>query len=372
MGYHTAREIPNYWAYARDYVLQDHMFEPVASWSLPSHLWMVSGWSARCAVPTDPLSCHTDIGLGPRNPPPPGAFPWTDLTWLLSTHQVSWRYYVGNGGTPDCPGDQMFCLTKHQSAGTPGIWNPLPRFEDVVQDGQLGNIRTTRSFLAAARAGKLPNVSWIVPDQRNSEHPPASVRTGEAYVTRMVNAVMRSPDWSSSAIFVSWDDWGGFYDHVAPPVVDGAGYGIRVPGLLISPYARTGMVDHQTLSFDAYMKFIEDDFLGGQRIDPATDGRPDSRPDVRENASILGDLSKEFDFSRPPTPPALLDPIPPLPPAPPVANHHHRSHRIHRIHRIHRTGHRGHAGTSGAGRTRHPGSRRNSPSDISALGKNGR
>ena len=95
---------------------------------------------------------------------------------------------------------------------------------------------------------------------------------------------MRSPDWSSTAIFLAWDDWGGFYDHVEPPTVDAQGYGLRVPGLMISPYARAGYIDHQTLSFDAYLKFIEDDFLGGARIDPKTDGRPDPRPDVRENA----------------------------------------------------------------------------------------
>jgi Phosphoesterase family len=97
----------------------------------------------------------------------------------------------------------------------------------------------------------------------------------------LVNAIMRSPCWSSSAIFLSWDDWGGFYDHVVPPVVDGAGYGFRVPGMVISAYARPGYIDHRQLSHDACLKFIEDDFLEGQRLNPATDGRPDSRPDVR-------------------------------------------------------------------------------------------
>jgi phospholipase C len=117
---------------------------------------------------------------------------------------------------------------------------------------------------------------------------------------------MRSPDWDSTAIFLAWDDWGGFYDHVTPPVVDGAGYGLRVPGIVISPYAKAGYIDHRTLSLDAYVKFIEDDFLGGQRLDPATDGRPDPRPDVRENASILGDLRNDFDFTQRPRAPFLL------------------------------------------------------------------
>ncbi len=125
-------------------------------------------------------------------------------------------------------------------------------------------------------------------------------------MTSLINAVMKSPDWDSTAIFLAWDDWGGFYDHVVPPTVDQNGYGLRVPGMVISPYAKKGYVDHQTLSFDAYDKFIEDDFLHGQRINPATDGRPDPRPDVRENEKILGNLENDFDFSRPPGAPVVL------------------------------------------------------------------
>src|ERR1700694_1604353 len=121
---------------------------------------------------------------------------------------------------------------------------------------------------------------------------------------------MCGPNWSSSAIFLAWDDWGGFYDHVVPPRVDENGYGLRVPGLVISPFARQGYIDHQTLSFDAYVKFIEDDFLSGQRIDPATDGRPDPRPDVRENIPQLGNLISEFDFTQNPRGPMVLPLLP--------------------------------------------------------------
>jgi hypothetical protein len=128
----------------------------------------------------------------------------------------------------------------------------------------------------------------------------------QAWVTSLVNAVMRGPDWKSTAIFITWDDWGGFYDHVVPPVVDRNGYGLRVPGLLISPYARHGYIDHQILSFDAYLKFIEDRFLGGERLDPLTDGRPDPRPSVRESSPILGNLFWEFNFRQEPRPPLLL------------------------------------------------------------------
>jgi hypothetical protein len=93
---------------------------------------------------------------------------------------------------------------------------------------------------------------------------------------------------------------------VIPPDVDSDGYGLRVPSLVISPYARRGYIDHQVLSFDAYNKFIEDDFLNGARLDPKTDGRPDPRPDVREDAAVLGNLYADFDFSQRPRQPVLL------------------------------------------------------------------
>jgi phospholipase C len=146
----------------------------------------------------------------------------------------------------------------------------------------------------------------------DSEHPPDSISNGQAWVTKLVNAVMNGPEeqWLHTAIFVTWDDWGGFYDHVKPIQVDPDGYGIRVPGFLISPFARGSTIDHQTLSFDAYLKLIEDRFLFGDRIDPLSDGWPDSRPTVRENAPRLGDLSLEFDWTQDPIPPLILQPLP--------------------------------------------------------------
>lgn len=139
-----------------------------------------------------------------------------------------------------------------------------------------------------------------------SEHPPALVSDGQSYVTGLINAVMQGSDWKDCAIFLAWDDWGGFYDHMVPPVADKNGYGIRVPALVISPYAKAHFVDHQNLSFDAYLKFIEDDFLGGSRLNPKTDGRPDPRPTVREDSPILGDLRNDFDFTQEPRAPMIL------------------------------------------------------------------
>jgi phospholipase C len=336
MGYHVESDIPNYWAYARDFVLQDHMFQPNASWSLPAHLFLVSGWSAYCTEKDQPSSCTNELQTRPAerpqnyppvygglagptngggNPKHPSGhtvsgqpiYAWTDLTDLLYRGHVSWGYYIVSGTEPDCENDAaLSCAPVQQNSSTPGIWNPLPWFDTVQANHQLGNIQDASRFYDAARSGRLPAVAWVVPSGAVSEHPPAPVSFGQSYVTSLINAVMRSPDWDATAIFLSWDDWGGFYDHVVPPIVDQNGYGLRVPGILVSPYAKHGYVDHQILSFDAFDKFIEDDFLNGQRIDPATDGRPDPRPTVRENVKILGNLINEFDFDQSPRSPAIL------------------------------------------------------------------
>lgn len=294
MGWHDAREIPNYWSYAQHYVLQDHMFEPVASWSQPSHLYMVSEWSANCTGRT-PTTCIN----APQNGE---TYLWTDLTYLLHKYGVTWDDFIFDG-------------TEGAGQKTPDIWNPLPEFATVQGDAQVTNVQSVSNFYLEAQNGTLPSVCWVLPHESVSEHPPANIGDGQTYVTGLINAVMNGPDWSSTAIFLAWDDWGGFYDHVPPVKVDENGYGIRVPGLVISPWAKKGYIDHQVLSFDAYCKFIEDLFLNGQRIDPATDGRPDDRPDVRENQPALGNLMNDFDFSQSPPPGLTLPPDPP--PGPP-------------------------------------------------------
>jgi phospholipase C len=310
MGYHTGADIPNYWTYAHDFVLQDRMFEPNRSWSLPQHLFLISEWAAVCGSTVS--SCANNSSLSANQYLSAAnngtlAYRWTDITYLLHHYGVSWSYYVFKGTEPDCEQDtQMTCSTKPQSAKTPGIWNPLPSFTDVASDSQRSNVKSLSAFFTAAKAGTLPAVSWVVPNGTVSEHPTALVSAGQTYVTGLINTIMQSSEWNSTAIFLSWDDWGGFYDHVVPPAVDQNGYGLRVPAMVISPYARQGYIDHQTLSHDAYNKFIEDDFLSGQRLNPATDGRPDPRPDVRESKPQLGDLTQDFNFTQQPRPAVIL------------------------------------------------------------------
>jgi phospholipase C len=306
--------IPNYWDYADHYTLQDRMFAPVDSWTLPAHLFLVSAWSAACSDPTDPMSCHTDINLSDSDlrwdygEKP--IYAWTDVTWLLDEQDVSWRYYVGNDTCeePPCPDTgRKFYATSYNR-------NPLPGFtsfqERSGQGGWKDNVRPVGEYLDAAAGGTLPDVTWIAPASNVSDHPggPSTTQTAMAYVTRLINAAMKGPEWDSTAIFLTWDDWGGFYDHVVPERLDRMGYGLRVPGLVISPWAKPGHIDHTTLSFDSYLKLIEDRFLGGERLDPKTMSRPDSRPTVRER--LANPLRNAFDFTQDPLPPLVLDPWP--------------------------------------------------------------
>ena len=317
MGYHTAAEIPNYWAYASHYMLQDQMFAPTDSWTLPSHLYLISAWSAKCTDLTTPdpdaSSCTTNIDHpGGMEGVPFGVVPdmqyrWASIPWLLDKASVPWAYYVGQDTClqPQCP-----------PAGpeeTPRSWMAISGFRNVAYTNSMDKIRTYPDFFQRAADGTLPAVSWVVPFKGTSEHPTHPINQGQAWVTQVVNAVMQGPpeQWQHTAIFVAWDDWGGFYDHVKPPVIDHWGYGLRVPGLVISPWVdRSNGIDGQLLSFDAYLKLIEDRFLGGQRLDGQNEGWPDPRPTVREAVPQLGDLAKEFNFSQQPIPPLVLDPNP--------------------------------------------------------------
>jgi len=192
------------------------------------------------------------------------------------------------------------------------VINVLPGFRTIQATDQFSRIRPWANFFARADRGALPKVTWVFPAQGRSEHPPDTLEPGQAWVTKVVNAIMRGPrrQWLRTAIFLTWDDWGGFYDHVPPIRIDRFGYGIRVPGIVISPWVDRGTdVDHQTVSFDAYLKLIEDRFLDGHRLNGSNMGWPDPRPTVRE-ARVPGDLRRLFDFSQRPVPRLVLQPKP--------------------------------------------------------------
>ena len=280
MGYHDYHEIPNYWNYARLYVLQDHMFESVASYSLVAHLYMLAAQSG---------------GYTGYHQPRPTTYNFSEITELLGSGKINWKYYVTSGRLPDTEDPEEVGSNEVQTQ-TPDKYtdfNPLPAFPKVQNNPEQRNrLVDTSQFYIDAQNGKLPQVSWVVPEMNVSEHPPSSVRAGMAYVTGLVNAVMEGPDWNTTAIFISWDDWGGFYDHVAPPNVDKYGFGIRVPGLVISPYAKQNYVDQKTYSFDSWLRTVEERF----GVNPMT------ARDTNAN-----DMLNAFDFSQNPRPPVILN-----------------------------------------------------------------
>lgn len=282
LGWHDFHEIPNYWNYAHLYVLQDRMFESIASYSLSAHLYKLAAQSG---------------GYTGFQQPYPGEYDFPEITELLAGGNISWRYYVTSGQKLDDFGRAIG--TAAEQATDPDkytYWNPLPAFPLVQNDPtQRSYLVDTARFYEDAESGNLPQVCWVTPyfGSALSEHPAfrGGCRLGMAYVTGLVNAVMKSPNWESSAIFIAWDDWGGYYDHVAPPVVDQYGYGIRVPGLVISPYAKQGFVDHSTYSFESWLKIVEERY----GVKSMTD---------RDRNAL--DMMESFDFNQAPRTPYPL------------------------------------------------------------------
>ena len=204
MGWHDYHELPNYWDYARLYVLQDRLFESITSYSLPAHLYMLAAQSGGY------------IGTGQARPQ---SYTFQEITNLLGSGKIDWKYYVNRGPTAGAADGGAANVDADET--TYSFWNPLPAFTSVKNDPtQFRRLTNATQFYTDVQNGMLPQVSWIIPNSTLSEHPPASITTGQNYVTSLVNAVMNSALWNSTAIFLSWDDWGGFYDHGVPPKVD--------------------------------------------------------------------------------------------------------------------------------------------------------
>ena len=219
MGFYDGQDQGRYWKAADSYVLCDRYFTSVMSESAPNHLFLVAG---------------TAGGLLDDNVPATLAFP--PIFQQLDAKGVSWRVY--------------------------GFSKWYERFSYVQNSPTaMGNFRSAGSFAADVRAGLLAQVSWIIGAPGGDEHPPQDIQTGENSVADdIVNAIGGSPYWASAAIFVTWDDYGGFFDHVPPPQVDQYGYGFRVPCLVVSPYAKAGAVDSTVNDHTSILKFVETRF----------------------------------------------------------------------------------------------------------------
>ncbi|MCI4362916.1 MAG: alkaline phosphatase family protein [Thermoplasmata archaeon] len=250
MAYFDGSDLPHYWAAADRYVLCDRYFTSAMTESAPNHLFLVAG------------NCG-----GLRDDRVPARLPFPPVFQSLDAVGVSWKVY--------------------------GFTTWLERFA-YIQDHPAAKSKfaTARQFSADLRSGALPSVSWIIGAPGGTEHPPQNVQAGQDSVaTDVVNALGTSPYWPGVAVFVTWDDFGGFYDHVAPPAVDAFGYGFRVPCLVVSPYARNGFIDHVVNDHTSILKFIETRFGLA----------PLSTRDAAAN-----DFVEAFDLSSPPRPFAAI------------------------------------------------------------------
>lgn len=282
---HTEEDIPNYFTYARNFVLGDAFFSSLTGPSFPNHLYTVGAQSGGainnpvkspgvwgCDSPADStVQVMDDDGtMHPKYP----CFDFQTLADSLEARGISWKYYAPGQG---------------QSGY---IWSALDAIAHIRLTSLWGeHVVPTSQFVLDARSGNLPAVSWVVVGSGRSEHPPASICVGENWTVEQLNAVMQGPEWNSTVVFLTWDDFGGFYDHVAPPVVDNFGFGPRVPLLVISPWAKPGYVTHTTLEFSSILKFVEQRF----GLDPLT------ARDAQSN-----DMLDSFDFTQDPLPPLIL------------------------------------------------------------------
>ncbi len=256
-------DIPNYYRYAHHFTLNDHFFSTISGPSFPNHLVTVAA-SSNNTVDNPRGQTHHAWGCdgGPFsvvnaiNPSTGREYltkPCFNIPTLADTfrkYRVSWTYYS--------PG-------MYQSGY---IWDAFDAIRHVRYSSvwkKHADVPDT-TFVRDARAGKLPDVSWLVTNAAQSEHPPYSMCVGENWTVRQINAIMHGKDWSSTLIILTWDDFGGFYDHVPPPKLDYISLGPRVPTVIISPYARPHYVDHHQMEFDSILKFIEQDY----RLPPLT------------------------------------------------------------------------------------------------------
>ena len=272
MGYYDDRDIPYYWNIADRFVLFDRFFSSAHAGSVWNHMYWVTGTPGNPKFDTLP-------------PQGFGSLP-TIFDRLESAH-VSWKFYVQNYD----PSNTWRTPAKGDRASQ-SVWVPLLAYARYIDNPALSaHIVDMNEYYRDAQNGTLPAVAYMVP-AGSSEHPPGRIQAGQSFIRTIVTELMRSPEWSSSAMMWSYDDWGGWYDHVRPPYVDRYGYGFRVPALLVSPWARRGRVDHSSRDFTSALKFIEQNWS----LAPLA-GRD-------RKASSMMDV---FDFKQAQEQPALVD-----------------------------------------------------------------
>lgn len=285
MSYYNNETLPVIWSYASHYTLDDMFFSSVKSYSQPNHWYMVAGTSpqvsifetsqqekANCVGPFGTLTMSTCTYINE-------AQPIQTIVDLLSNSGLTWKYY-------DAP------LTTSLSKAILGggafdYWNTLGSKNSSYSPAYYNNFVWRGQILNDTRDGNLPQVSWVIPAGAISDHSPANVTNGEFWIGEVVNTIMASQYWPNTAIIVTWDDYGGFYDNVVPPVVPQYGLGFRAPAIVISPYAKPHFIDNTTYSFGSMLRFIEWTF---------------GLPSLGTQDAVSNNMLNSFDFAQNPIP----------------------------------------------------------------------
>ena len=270
MGYYDDRDLPYYWNLVDEYVLFDHMFSSDHGGSFANHMFWVSGQQGGPRVTTDG---YDDI---------------LTIFDRLQERGIPWKFYVQNydTGITYRTSDQVIGNRSSQV-----IWVPVLNMARFLDDPELAShIVDLNEYYTDLENGTLPAVAYIAPAGA-SEHPPGSIRSGQKFVKALIQALMRSSSWESSAFMVMYDDWGGWYDHVPPPQVDEYGYGMRVPAFMVSAYAKQGYIESTVLDFTSILKFIEENW----GLEP-----------LAERDAQANNFLTAFDFSAPPREPVFL------------------------------------------------------------------
>lgn len=272
MGYYNADDIPYYWNVADQYVLFDRFFSSAAAGSFMNHMYWIT------ASPGDPN--HDSF-------PPNGFDNLLTIFDRLEAAGISWKFYVQNYD----PNITYRTVANAGDKAAQVVFSPLLTFNNYIDNPELkSHIVDIEQYYTDLQNGTLPAVAYMAP-LGSSEHPPGSLRAGQRFVETIVNGLMRSTYWDSSAFMWAYDDWGGWYDHVLPPQVDAYGYGFRVPALLVSAYARVGQVNTTTLDYTSALKFIEENW---------------AVPPLSTRDAAATSVVSAFDFASPPRPAAFL------------------------------------------------------------------
>jgi phospholipase C len=271
MGYFDEQDIPYYWNLADEFVLFDNYFSSAHTGSITNRMFWVSG------RPGDETNRIPEGGFG--NIP--------TIFDRLQERGISWKFYIR-----DYDPQLNYRSLKQLDYLPPQVqWVPLLSFDRFLDDPNLSShIVDLDEYYSDLENGTLPAVSYVLL-LGATEHPISNPGLGQKATQTMIQALIQSDSWKSSAFILTYDDWGGWYDHVAPPQIDDRGYGFRVPTLLVSPYARKGYIDHTLLDHTSILKFIEENW---------------NIPPLAQRDAKANNFTSAFDFSIPPRSPVFI------------------------------------------------------------------